>query len=150
MQQTGEMLQAMWTEVGFKVKFEILDSAVFRPKMRSGDFDALSMAGAYRFDPNGWFSRQIHSKGSATKNTSRFQNDKADKLIEEARAMVDIKRRLELYTEVESIINTELPILYMHHLTLLEAGALNIEGYQPAVSDADCIKGGGLRATWMA
>ncbi len=63
---------------------------------------------------------------------------------------MDINKRLEMYTEVESIINEELPILYVHHLTLLEAGVKNIMGYQPAVSGAYCTKGGGLRATWMA
>ncbi|ETW98911.1 ABC transporter substrate-binding protein [Candidatus Entotheonella palauensis] len=150
MQQTGELVHAMWTAAGFKVNFEILDGAVFRPKMRSGDFDALSMAGAYRFDPDGWFSRQIHSEGSTTKNTSRFRNEKVDSLIAEAKATVDINKRLEMYTEVESIINEELPILYIHHLTLLEAGVKNIMGYQPAVSGAYCTKGGGLRATWLA
>lgn len=95
MQQTGELLHAMWSAVGFKVNFEILDGAVFHPKMRSGEFDALSMAGAYRFDPDGWFSRQIHSEGSTTKNTSRFRNEKADQLIAEAKATVDINKRLE-------------------------------------------------------
>ena len=38
-----------------------------------------------------------------------------------------------MYAEVDSIINEELPMLYTHSLTLLEAGSMNLKGYQPAL-----------------
>ena len=87
MQQTGELVQAMWTEVGFKVNYNLYDEAVLTEKRRSGDFHADSMAASYRFDPDGWFSRQVLSAAPYTKETSRFKNDKADKLILEARGL---------------------------------------------------------------
>ena len=49
MQQTGELLQAMWTEAGFKVKYGIVDRPVLRARRRSGDYHADSAAGSYRF-----------------------------------------------------------------------------------------------------
>jgi peptide/nickel transport system substrate-binding protein len=150
MQQTGELVQAMWTEVGFKVNYNIYDEAVLREKRRSGDFHADSMAASYRFDPDGWFSRQILSTAPTTKDESRFANDKADKLILEARSTADKKKRLEMYAEVDSILNEELPILYTHHLTLLEAGAKNLQGYQPAISGPYSTKGAGIRTAWIA
>ncbi len=64
MQQTAELCEAMWTEVGFKVKLTISDAAVLRQMRRKGDFHAESMGGSYRFDPDGWFSRQILSTSS--------------------------------------------------------------------------------------
>ncbi len=150
MQQTGELLQAMWSEVGFKVNYSIYDAAPLRQNRRSGNFHAESMAGSYRFDPDGWFSRQILSTGATTKSQSRFHNEKADKLILEARATADIKKRLEMYAEIDSIVNQELPILYTHHLTLLEAGVMNLKNYQPAISGAYSTVGGGIRAAWLA
>jgi ABC-type transport system substrate-binding protein len=81
---------------------------------------------------------------------SRFRNEKADQLIVEARKTADKAKRLEMYREVENIINDELPRLYTHHLTLLEAGVMNLKGYQPAISGSPNIKGGGLRTAWMA
>jgi ABC-type transport system substrate-binding protein len=149
MQQTGELVQAMWTEVGFKVNYNLYDAAVLQEKRRSGDFHADSMAASYRFDPDGWFSRQILSTAPTTKETSRFKNDKADKLILEARGTADKQKRLELYAAVESIINEELPILYTHYLTLLEAGAMNLKGYQPAVGGAFSTQGAGVRTAWL-
>jgi peptide/nickel transport system substrate-binding protein len=150
MQQTGELLQAMWTEVGFKVNFSILDSAVLNQKRKEGSFHAESMAGSYRFDPDGWFSRQMLSTAAQTKVESRFRNEKADQLILEARKTADKAKRLGMYRDIENIINDELPRLYTHHLTLLEAGVMNLKGYQPAISGSPNIKGGGLRTAWMA
>ena len=150
MQQTGELLQAMWTEVGFKVVYNVYDTPVLREKRRSGEFHADSMAASYRFDPDGWFSRQVLSTASTTKQESRFQNDKVDKLIHEARATASKQKRLALYAEIDSLINEELPILYTHHLTLLEASATNLKGYQPAISGPFSTKGAGIRTAWLA
>ena len=46
---------------------------------------------------------------------------------------------------MENIINEELPMLYTHHLTLLEAGAMNLKNYTPAISGAPSTTGAGLR-----
>ena len=150
MQQTGELLQAMWTAVGFKVNYTIVDSAIIRQRRRAGEFHADSEAGAYKFDPDGWYAREIHSQGATTKYVTRFRNEKADKLIEEARGTRDPKKRLEIYTEVDSIVNEELPVLFTHHLTLLEAGVMNLQNYQPAISGSPHTQGAGLRVAWMA
>ena len=150
MQQTGELLQAMWTEVGFKVKYNIYDSAVLRQKRRSGEFHADSAAGSYRFDPDGWFSRQILSTSPLTKGQSRFHNERVDKLILEARQTADKAKRLEMYREVDTIVNDEVGVLYVHHLTLLEAGVLNLKDYQPAISGAPSTSGAGLRVAYLA
>ena len=150
MQQTGELVQAMWSEVGFKVSYQIFDAAVLRKRRRAGEFHANSAAGSYRFDPDGWFSRQVISTSPLTQNASRFRNERADKLIIEARKTAEKQKRLEIYREVENIINDEVPILYTHHLTLLEAGVMNLKGFKPAISGSPNVKGGGLRTAWLA
>jgi peptide/nickel transport system substrate-binding protein len=150
MQQTGELLQSMWSEVGFKVNYNVYDAAVLLQKKRSGEFHADSQANAYRFDPDGHVSRNVLSTSPQTKETSRFRNERADKLVLEARQTADIKKRLELYREIEVIVNEELPILYTHHLTLLEAGAMNLKNYTPGISGAPSTKGAGIRVAWMA
>lgn len=60
-----------------------------------------------------------------------------------------MEERLEMYGDIDSIINEELPILYLHHLTLLEAGSLRVKGETPAVSGAFSSKGGGMRTAWI-
>lgn len=151
LQHTAELVQAMWSEVGFKVTVNLYETTVLNQKRRERDFHAESFSGAYRWDPDGWFSRQILSSAPSNKiNGSGFKNAKADKLITEARQIADKKKRLELYAAIESIVNEELPILYLHHLTALQAGAMNLKGYQPSISGAFSTRGGGIRTAWLA
>jgi peptide/nickel transport system substrate-binding protein len=151
MHQTAELIQHMWSEVGFKVALNLYEAPVLNQKRRDRDFHADSTAGSYRWEPDGWFSRQILSSAPANKiNGSGFKNEKADTLIAEARQTADKKKRLELYAAIESIVNEELPILYIHHLTALQAGAMNLKGYQPAISGPFSTQGGGIRTAWLA
>jgi peptide/nickel transport system substrate-binding protein len=150
MRQTGELIQAMWSEVGFKVKFDIISAPVLRQKRRERDFHADSMAASYRFDPDGWFSRFFLSTSPSTKESSGFRNERVDNLIVEARQTADKRQRLALYTEIDSLVNEELPVLYMHHLTLLKAGSMKLQGYQPAISGLFSTRGAGIRTAWLA
>jgi peptide/nickel transport system substrate-binding protein len=151
LQHTAELIQAMWSEIGFKVAVHLHETTVLNQKRRDRDFHAESTSASYRWDPDGWFSRQILSSAPANKiNGSGFKNEKADKLIAEARQTADKKKRLELYAAIDSIVNDELPILYIHHLTALQAGAMNLKGYQPAISGPFSTRGGGIRTAWLA
>jgi peptide/nickel transport system substrate-binding protein len=150
MRQTGELVQAMWSEVGFKVRFDVLSAPVLRQKRRDREFQADSMAASYRFDPDGWFSRFFLSTSPSAQESSGFRNEQVDKLITEARQTADKKKRLTLYTEIDSLINEELPVLYLHHLTLLEAGSMKLQGYEPAISGLFSTKGAGIRTAWIA
>jgi peptide/nickel transport system substrate-binding protein len=132
------------------VNYNIYDNAILQQKTRAGEFHANSQAGAYRFDPDSYVSRSLLSTAPTTKENSRFQNEKVDKLILEARQIKDVQKRLELYREIETIVNEELPVLYTHHLTLLEAGAMNLKNYTPAISGAPSTTGAGIRVAWMA
>ena len=123
---------------------------MLRKKRRDRDFHATPAAASYRFDPDGWFSRELLSTATATQQGSGFRNEQADRLILEARGTADKAKRVELYAALESIVNAELPILYLHHLTLLEAGALNLNGYQPAISGPFSTQGAGIRTAWLA
>lgn len=150
MQQTGELLQAMWTEVGFKVNYSIFDNAILRQQRKDGAFHAESIGGSYRFDPDGWFSRQVLSTAPSTQQSTRYRNEKVDQLILQALKTIDTKKRLEIYHDIETIVNDELPVLYTHHLTMLEAGVMNLKDYKPSISGSPNISGGGLRTAWMA
>jgi ABC-type transport system substrate-binding protein len=140
----------MWSDVGFKVTHHILGEPVLRKKRRDRDFHATPAAASYRFDPDGWFSREFLSTAAMSRQGAGFHNEEADRLILEARGTADKAKRVALYTALESLVNEELPILYLHHLTLLEAGALNLKGYQPAISGAFSTQGAGIRTAWLA
>ena len=146
--RAGELIQAMWSEVGFKVAYNIYEVGVYHQKIRSGDFHAISSGGSYRFDPDGWYSRQILSTSPNARRFG-FRHDRADTLIVEARRTADKSMRRAIYREVESIINDELPVLYLISGAIDQAGSTSVQGYQPAISGTFSTSGGGIRTAWL-
>lgn len=149
MHQQGELIQAMWSEVGFKVKHEILPYSLLKQKWGKGDFHADATGHSYRADPDGFYFRHIYSDGGTNKLRCGFVNDRADKLIIEAKQTLDKEKRMELYTEVENIIVDELPMIFNHYIPLTNAGVRNLKGYAPAFNGPYSIAGGGIRTAWL-
>lgn len=150
MQQTAALIQEMWSEVGFKVKHKMYDASTLTRKRRARAFHAESTAASYRFDPDGWFSRHLLSTAMSTRVSSGFRHQRVDRLIHDARKMPNKQQRLQLYAEIDSIVNEALPILYLHHLASFEMGVMHLKGYQPAISGLFSTRGAGIRTAWLA
>jgi peptide/nickel transport system substrate-binding protein len=154
MHQTGDLIQAMWAEAGFKVTHEIQPNSVLREKYRkgttqAGEYDADSSANSYRADPDGWFYRSLLSSAPTTKLRSGYSSKRVDMLIQQARITRDRNQRLQLYTEVENIINEELPLIYTHTVPLLQGGVANLQGYQPAFAGPFSTSHSGIRSAYF-
>jgi len=154
MHQAGELIQAMWAEVGFKVVHEIHPNRVLREKYRkgatqAGEYDADSAANSYRSDPDGWFHRSLFSASPTTKLRTGYRSARADELIQQARVTRRRDERLAIYTEVEDIINEELPLIYTHTVPLLQGGALNLGGYEPAFAGPFSTVRSGIRTAYF-
>ncbi|NQV59176.1 MAG: ABC transporter substrate-binding protein [Alphaproteobacteria bacterium] len=154
MHQAGDIIQAMWAEVGFKVTHEIQPNSVLREKYRkgatqAGEYDADSSANSYRADPDGWFYRSLLSSAPSTQLRSGYNSKRVDLLIQQARISRERKQRLELYTAVENIINEELPLIYTHTVPLLQGGAQNLAGYKPAFAGPFSTARSGIRTAYF-
>ena len=154
MHQAGDLVRAMWEEVGFKVIYEIKPNATLREKYRlgstqAGHYDADSTASGYRPDPDSWFYRSILSSSPSTKLRLGYNSERADKLIQEARITRDRSKRVELYTAVENIINQDLPLIYTHTVPLLQGGVRNLKGYEPAFAGPFSTARSGIRTAYF-
>ena len=149
MHQTGEIVHAMLQEAGFNVTFEIHPNPVLRSKYKKGDFNMDSSATSYRVDPDGWFVRAFFSKSATNKMRYGFVNEKVDQLVTAAKRTADRKERHRMYRDIESIVNTELPMIYTHYVPLKQAGVTTLKGYAPAFAGPFHYAGGGLRTAWL-
>jgi len=149
MQQSGELAHAMLKEVGFDVTFEIHPTPVIQDKYNKGTFDLDSSANSYRIDPDGWFSRSILSTAPETIRRHGYKNEKVDQLILAAKVERDKAKRRQMYSDVDSLINKDLPLIYTHFVPLMQAGSKRIKGYQPSFTGPFQYAGGGLRTTWL-
>jgi peptide/nickel transport system substrate-binding protein len=147
--ETAQVVQDLWTTVGFKVTVEPLDTVPWRQSRDDGTFDASIQGNSYRYDPDDFFARNLHSKSEYSNVLSGWQNEKYDQLVEEAKRTLDSARRKELYAEGWNIVNVELPFFYLHYQTQTSAAAKALKGYQPGSAGALHYSGGGLRTAYM-
>ena len=149
MQQSGELVHAMLKDVGFNVTFEIHPTPVIQDKYNKGTFDLDSSANSYRIDPDGWFSRSILSTAPETMRRHGYKNEKVDQLILAARVERDKDKRRQMYADVETLINQDLPLVYTHYVSILQAGTKKLKGYKPAFTGPFQYAGGGMRTAWL-
>jgi peptide/nickel transport system substrate-binding protein len=147
--ESAQVVQELWNSIGFKVTVQPLDTVPFLNARKQGDFDGLINGNTYRFDPDDFFGRNLHSKSEYTQVLSGWENARADQLLEEAKRILDPARRKELYTEVWNIVNVELPQFHLHEITITSAAVKELQSYQPCVIGAFSHHRGGIRTAYM-
>ena len=123
------MIQDLWNTVGFKVTVEPLDTVPWREARSQGMYPAAIQGNTFRYDPDDYFARNLHSKSDYSNVLSGWQNAKYDGLVEEAKRTLDPARRKELYTEAWNIVNVELPFFYLHEVINTSAADKKLRGY---------------------
>ena len=147
--ESAQVVQEMWTSVGFKVNVKPLDAVPLIEAQKKGDFAACIQGNSYRFDPDGFFSRNLYSKSDYSQRLVGWHNERYDKLVEEAKRTLDQARRKELYTEAWNIVNVELPHFHLHELTTTSVAAKQVKGYEPCVLAPFTYHGGGIRTAYI-
>jgi peptide/nickel transport system substrate-binding protein len=148
--ETAQVVQDLWNTVGFKVEVELLDTVPWNQARNKGTFTASIQGHTFRYDPDDFFGRDLHSKSAYSTILSGWQNERYDQLVEEAKRTLDPARRKELYTEGWNIANVELPFFYLHEFTQTSAAAKVLQGYQPGSAGALAYHGGGFRTAYLA
>ena len=148
--ESAQVIQDQWKSVGFKVTVEPLDTVPFRHARDEGAFDGLINGHTYRYDPDDFYGRNLHSKSQYAQILSGWQNERFDRLIEEAKRTLDQAKRKALYTEAWNIVNVELPHYYLHEEVYTSAATKDLQGYQPSSLGALTYRGGGFRTAYIA
>jgi peptide/nickel transport system substrate-binding protein len=147
--ETAQVVQDLWSTVGFKVMVDALDTVPWRQARSDGMHPAAIQGNTFRYDPDAFFARNLHSKSEYAQILSGWENARYDVLVEEAKRTLDQARRKELYTEAWNIVNVELPFFYLHEVTQTSAAAKTLQGYRPGKMGALHYQGGGLRTAYL-
>jgi peptide/nickel transport system substrate-binding protein len=147
--ETAQVVQDQWNKVGFKVNVDLLDVVPWRQARTTGAYTAAIQGNTFRYDPDDFFGRNLHSNSQYAKVLSGWQNARYDQLIDEAKRTIDPAQRKQMYTEAWNIANAELPFFYLHEMTDTSAAVKALQGYQPGSAGALAYRGGGLRAAYI-
>ena len=128
-----EMLAANAQKIGLTIKPEMLPwgsyvAAVADPET-SPDIVIVQSVPVF-LDPDAvlyglWHSNTIHSFNTAP---THYSNAKVDKLLEEARVLVDTDERIKRYKEVQQIVQDDSPSIFLQEMARIWIHDVRLQG----------------------
>ena len=106
----SQMMQSNLKDVGIKMNIQQVEWGIHLNRWRSSNFQSLQMGGGFYPGPDAYIRPYFYSK--AISNYSRYSNPEVDKLLDESRVTVDVKKRVEIWKRLQYIIAEDAPILY--------------------------------------
>jgi len=126
---TAQMLKDAWTKIGAQVTVKIFDIGELNQNViRARKYDALLFGEIIGRDLDlfaFWHSSQRNDPGL---NIALYTNAKADKLLEEARALSDRDKRLLKYRQLEQEIQSDFPAVFIYSPDFLYVLPKNLSG----------------------
>lgn len=113
-QQMAILLVSELKRIGIDASTETLDWSTYLKRLDGGEFDAY-IGGWVMGVVEGDMYQIWHSKSAETGGSNRvqFKNPEVDKLIETIRGEFDFIKRLDLYRQIQRVINDEQPYNFL-------------------------------------
>ncbi len=127
--QTAQLIQAMASNVGIKVKLELLEFGTLLDRLTSGNYQAALLGWSGRIDPDGNTYRFFHTEGGL--NNSGYKNSEVDKILDKTRRVTDLEKRKELFQDLMVHLDRDLPYIFVYHPREIKAFKDNVKGFTP-------------------
>jgi len=130
LRQVGEVIQAMVAEAGFDLRLKAMEFASSLQAAVRGDFELYLVGWSGRVDPDGNIYAFLVTGGG--QNDGRYSNPEVDRLLNEARAELDVEKRKDLYERALTIaLVRDRARLYLWHRKNIMAHSARLVGYRP-------------------
>ncbi|MGN7942684.1 ABC transporter substrate-binding protein [Virgibacillus sp. 6R] len=107
-EMAGTILQQYFQQVGLKVKITNYDFATTVQKAVSHDFEMMIMSFGSIVDPDG---PAVTFTSNGALNDMQYKNERVDELFAMGIAESDENKRKEIYSELQGIIQEEVPLI---------------------------------------
>lgn len=118
--QTAEILKEQWAKIGAQVNLIIIEAVdIQREYLRPRNYQALLFGEVLNAQPDPfsfWHSTQKKDPGL---NIAFYENDKVDKLLEEARQTMNPEERTLKYAEFQKLLIEDVPVVFLYSPTYL-------------------------------
>lgn len=126
----AEILQAQLRDIGLEVEIKLVEAGAWKDALASGEYNiTLSPYTLMTGDPDFFFGRWVSSRGQM--NVQRgmgYSNPEADRLVETAAAERDPAKRRELYSELQRLVASDVPLCPIYHDVCLYATRKDVQG----------------------
>ena len=114
------------------MNIEKLEFGTMLDQTQKGNFEASATSWSGRPDPDQNAYDQNVTAGP--QNYSKYSNPQVDKLLQDARKELDLGKRKVIYDQAVTIINEELPYIYLYHENNVFGISNQVKGFE-LVSD---------------
>lgn len=136
---TAEMVQAMAGQAGFQLSLRPTEYAAMLADSAKGNFQVDMRGWSGRVDPDGNIYSFVTCKG--TLNDSKYCNPKVDELLKKARTVSDQAKRKAIYDEAQTILQDELPSMYIYYQPWPFVVHKKVQGFDPYPDGMIRLKG---------
>ena len=125
-------LQGYFKKVGIEANIRKLDMGAFLQSVRSGKYQGLFLTGwsGDNGDPDNFVGALFNSKGQPVSDTSRYKNPEVDKMMDEAAAVSDPKKRLAMYKTIQRQIFDDAPWVFVNSTLQVRAVRNEVKGFR--------------------
>lgn len=126
--KVANILKDYWQKVGVTVNINVVELSELKNIIKTRDYDALLYGQALGFMPDlypFWHSTQINDPGL---NLSTYQNKTIDQLLKDARETTDPDSKAQKYQQLQNIILTDTPALFLYNPDYLYWASGKIKG----------------------
>ena len=126
----AQMMQQMLQQVGIKVEIQTSEFGKFLDDVQKGNFQMYSLSRNGIADPDFYYiifhSSNIPPEGQ---NRGYYSNPRVDALISEGRSTFDRAKRKQVYTEIQRIVQEDLPYVSLYHQINVAVMEKDLQGY---------------------
>jgi len=124
-----QVVQAMASEAGINIELVAKEFATLLRDQSAGDYTASQIGWSGRVDPDGNIHQFMTTGGGI--NDSGYSNPEVDALLDKARTSTDLDTRKASYDAARAILDGDLPIIYLYHVTWIWALDTDLSGFTP-------------------
>lgn len=127
--QAIEAIRTMVNEAGFQVSLHPKEDTKLAIDNSEGNFEVSAQKWSGRIDPDGnvyWF---VTCGGGD--NIGKYCNPELDKKLSLARQTLDPAERVDLYHYAASVLQEDMPVIYLGHPDNIYAYTRKLHGFQP-------------------
>lgn len=134
------LMKDNYARAGIVMELDPLEWSVFSEKLKSRDFDSISLAWTAGIE--GDIYQMFHSDniGGGADNFMSYSNPQLDQLIDEARSTIDEDKRMPLWRQCHTIVHEDQPYTFLYvrkFLMVVDERYRNIEPIAIGINDRE-------------
>jgi peptide/nickel transport system substrate-binding protein len=139
-EKVAEIVQSSLAEVGITVNIVREEWAPYLEKTKRGEQELYLLGGSgVNGDPDYMLRYLLHGDSIGAGNSSFYNNEKVNALLDQGKALVDQDERAKLYKEAQRLILEDSAMVTLVHSIPLAASRSSVKNYVPHPSTGESL-----------